>query len=355
MADHAVSKDLIGLQEQIRAAAQSRSPLLIRGGGTKAFYGRAEEGTILDTRAYAGIVDYEPTELFITARCGTPLADLERALADRGQKLAFEPPHFGAATIGGAMAAGLSGPGRASAGAARDFTLGVRMIDGRGQDLRFGGQVIKNVAGFDVSRLMVGALGTLGVISEISLKVLPLPAATLTLVREASEADAIATMNEWGGKPLPISATCYFGGKLILRLSGTDAGIAAARELIGGELLPDDVQFWTEIRDQTHGFFSTIHELWRLSVPSTTAPLGLGATLIEWGGAQRWIAGGGDGAEIRAAAAKARGHATLFRTREERGGVFTPLHPELAKIHRNLKLQFDPYNILNRGRMYVDL
>jgi glycolate oxidase FAD binding subunit len=350
-----VTGQLEALKERIRAAARSKSALAIRGGGTKSFYGRLVEGAVLDTRGYAGIVDYEPTELFVTARCGTPLAELERVLAQSGQMLAFEPPHFGAATVGGVVAAGLSGPRRATAGAVRDFTLGVRIVDGRGRDLRFGGQVIKNVAGFDVSRLMVGALGTLGLISEVSLKVLPLPPENLTLVREASEAHTIATMNKWSGQPLPISATCFFEGKVLVRLSGAAAGIRAAHQLMGGERLPNDAEFWNGIREQAHEFFAGADELWRLSVPSTSPPLGLGPTLIEWGGAQRWVAGRGNGAEVRAAAVKACGHATLFRTNERRDEVFTPLAPALANIHRNLKRQFDPDRILNPDRFYADL
>ena len=350
-----MAADLGELQEHVRAAARDKAPLAIRGGGTKAFYGRATEGTVLDTRDYQGIVDYDPTELVVTARCGTPLAELERVLTAGRQMLAFEPPHFGASTLGGAIATGLSGPRRASAGAARDFALGVRVIDGRGQDLRFGGQVIKNVAGFDVSRLIVGSLGTLGVISEVSLKVLPIPAESATLVREANEADAIALMNKWAGQPLPISATCFFDGTLMVRLAGAAAGIKAAQEVIGGQTLPGDVEFWRGVRDQTHRFFSGVDELWRFSVPSTAPALGLGATLIEWNGAQRWIGGRGSGSELRAAAAKVRGHATLFRSSGPRDSVFTPLTPALARIHRKLKRQFDPDGILNPGRMYADL
>jgi glycolate oxidase FAD binding subunit len=350
-----VAVDLEHLRERVRAAARDKTPLKICGGGTKSFYGRATDGRVLDTRDYQGIVDYDPTELFVTVRCGTPLAELERVLTTGRQMLAFEPPHFGASTVGGAMATGLSGPRRASAGAARDFALGMRVIDGRGQDLRFGGQVIKNVAGFDVSRLIVGSLGTLGIISEVSLKVLPIPAESATFVREAGEADAIALMNKWAGQPLPISATCFVDAKLMIRLSGAAAGIKAAQEVIGGQTLPDDVEFWQSVREQTHRFFSGVDELWRFSVPSTAPALGLGPTLIEWGGAQRWIGARGNGGELRAAAAKARGHATLFRSSGPRDDVFTPLTPALARIHRNLKRQFDPDGILNPGRMYADL
>lgn len=350
-----MAADLKALQERVVAAAERKAPLRIRGGGTKDFYGRAPAGDVLDTRDYRGIVDYEPTELVVTVRCGTPLREIERALAERGQMLAFEPPHFGAATIGGAIATGLSGPRRATSGAARDFVLGVRVIDGRGQDLSFGGRVMKNVAGFDVSRLMVGSLGTLALVSEISLKVLPVPPASLTLVRRASEGDAIRLMNEWGGEPLPISATCGFDGMLFVRLSGAAPALKAAQAHIGGEAVADDAAFWENIREQAHAFFSNAGDLWRLSVPSATPPLGLGATLIEWGGAQRWVWSEGDGSKLRDAALRARGHATLFRARTPRNEVFTPLTAALATIHRHLKQEFDPHGIFNPGRMYGDL
>src|ERR1700674_562104 len=347
--------DIQGFQELIREAAAKKTPLNIRGGGTKAFYGRETTGDFFDTRGYAGIVDYEPTELVVTACCGAPLADLECLLAQRGQMLASEPPHFGDATIGGAVATGLSGPRRAKSGATRDFVLGVRVVDGRGQDLSFGGQVMKNVAGYDVSRLMVGSLGTLGVIAEVSLKVLPIPPASQTLVREVSETDAVVLMNEWAGKPLPITATCYTDGKLFVRLSGAGTAVAAAQAQIGGESKHDDRPFWESIREQQHEFFRGGEDLWRLSVPPTTPPLGLRATLIEWGGAQRWIRGNGDSLKIRQTVASARGHVTLFRSSGVRETVFTPLSPALATIHRNLKQQFDPHGIFNPGRIYTDL
>ena len=343
------------LAERVRSAADSKTPLRIRGGGTKDFYGRVTQGEVLDTRGYSGIVDYEPTELFVTARCGTSLAELERMLTERNQMLAFEPPHFGDATVGGAIATGLSGPRRATSGAARDFVLGVRIVDGRGRDLRFGGQVMKNVAGYDVSRFLAGSLGTLALITEVSLKVLPVPSASATMVLEASEADAIMMMNRWAGQALPISATCFADGRLHVRLSGAAAALRAAQPKIGGETLPDDGIFWQSVCEQTHAFFRRAGDLWRLSVPSVTPPLGLGTTLIEWGGAQRWIAGSANGATIRETVATARGHATLFRSSGARESVFTPLTPSLARIHRNLKQEFDPHGIFNPGRMYADL
>ncbi|HTO50260.1 MAG TPA: glycolate oxidase subunit GlcE [Burkholderiales bacterium] len=350
------------LAETIRAAATEGKRLRLRGGGTKDFYGQALAGEILDTRVYAGIVAYEPTELVITVRGGTPLAEVEVALAEKRQMLAFEPPHFaqfgsGGATIGGAVAAGLSGPRRAAAGALRDFVLGVRVMDGRGEDLTFGGRVMKNVAGYDVSRVMAGALGTLGVILEVSLKVLPLPVAEATLKFEMPRDKAIEAVNRWGGKPLPISATAYGDGELEVRLSGAAAALKAACATLGGERVADAdaARFWTGIREHTDPFFGGDEPLWRLSVPSTTAPLAIeGRELVEWGGALRWLKSRAEARTIRDAAARAGGHATLFRGGDKAAGVFHPLAPAVARIHQRLKAEFDPHGVLNRGRMYSE-
>lgn len=349
-------------QAIIRAAADNQTPLQIRGGGTKDFYGNApvqQPAAFLDTTAYHGIVDYEPTELVLTARAGTRLADVEALLAEHGQMLAFEPPHFGAAaTLGGCIAAGLSGPRRATAGAVRDFVLGLRLLDGTGKDLRFGGQVMKNVAGYDVSRLMAGAMGTLGVILEVSLKVLPKLPAETTLRLAMNEAATIEQINQWAGKPLPVSATCYIDGELLVRLSGAESTVRAAQIKLGGEVLPDSEAFWQSIREQTHGFFQSGQPLWRLSVRSTAAPLALpGKQLLEWNGGLRWLSGGDslDVDTIRQWAKDAGGHATLFRNLTSQQPVFHPLDPALIAIHRSLKQQFDPAGIFNRGRLYPDL
>ena len=342
------------LEEAIREAARSQRPFSIRGGGTKAFYGGTPRGKPLDTSSYLGIVEYEPTELVMTARCGTPLAEVEKALEERGQMLAFEPPHFGASsTLGGAVAAGLSGPRRPYAGAVRDFVLGVRMLDGKGSDLHFGGKVMKNVAGYDISRLMCGALGTLGVILEVSIKVLPLPVAEITVRREQTQADAIALLNEWAGKPLPITATCHYGNALFVRLAGAAAAVRAARDKIGGEEVADGPAFWRAVRDQTLDFFQGLEALWRLSVKTTTPPLNLaGPQLIEWGGGLRWLRTGADAGSVRQAAAFGGGHATLFRGGDRAAGVFHPLTPALEQLHRRLKEKFDPAGIFNPGRLY---
>jgi glycolate oxidase FAD binding subunit len=307
------------------------------------------------------VVDYQPKELVLTARAGTPLADIEMLLSEQGQMLAFEPPHFsGNATLGGSIASGLSGPRRPYAGAARDFVLGVRIIDGSGQPLRFGGQVIKNVAGYDVSRLMVGALGTLGLITEVSLKVLPKPATETTLQFELDEADAITKMNQWAGQPLPLSATSWHAGLLTLRLSGAASAVQAAQARLGGETLKDAAAFWQRLRDQTTPFFdkrapASNQGLWRLSVKPTAPPLNLGdAQWIEWGGAVRWLISDAAADTLRKAAKAAGGHATLFRGTAPVDGAFTPLSPPLSVLHRNLKQRFDPSGILNRGRLYPD-
>ena len=347
-------------RQQILAASAAGKPLRLRGGGTKDWYGQQFDGAVLDTRAYAGIIDYEPTELVITARCGTPLAEIEAALAARNQMLAFEPPHFGpGATVGGVVACALSGPRRASAGAVRDFVLGAVLMDGHGERLAFGGQVMKNVAGYDVSRLLAGSLGTLGLILEVSLKVLPLPLREATLRLDCAEIAALRLLNEWAGKPLPISASCWHDGVLSVRLSGAEAAVSAALQSLGGAVLaPDDAAaFWQSLREQTHAFFAGAGSLWRLSLPPHASAMILkGRQLIEWGGAQRWLKLDGDAdaagsARIRQAVAAAGGHATLFRGGDKAVGVFHPLAPAVATIHQRLRQAFDPAGIFNPHRM----
>ena len=347
-------------RQQILAASAAGKSLRLRGGGTKDWYGQRLDGEVLDTRAYAGIIDYEPTELVITARCGTPLAEIEAALAARNQMLAFEPPHFGpGATVGGVVASALSGPRRASAGALRDFVLGAVLMDGHGERLAFGGQVMKNVAGYDVSRLLAGSLGTLGLILEVSLKVLPLPLREASLRLECAEIAALRMLNEWAGKPLPISASCWHDGVLTVRLSGAEAAVSAALRTLGGELLAaeDAAAFWLSVREQTHAFFAGAGSLWRLSLPPHASAMILkGRQLIEWGGAQRWLKLDGDadadGARhIRQAVAASGGHATLFRGGDKAVGVFHPLAPAVEKIHQRLRHAFDPAGIFNPHRM----
>lgn len=358
------------LATRIREAAATATPLRIRGGGSKDFYGEPAQGEWLETGALAGIISYEPTELVVTARAGTPLAALERTLAQQGQCLAFEPPHFGGgATVGGMVAAGLSGPARASAGSVRDYVLGLTMVNGRGELLTFGGQVMKNVAGYDVSRLMAGAMGTLGLIAEASLKVLPVAPGQATLRFEMSQAQALRSLNGWGGKPLPLNASRWVGdggaGVLLLRLRGAVAAVEAACQSLGGERL-DEAQAasdWALTRDLGLPWFQERGgcDLWRLSVAQTAPVLDLPEPpLVEWHGAQRWVrALPADAQRLREAAARSGGHATLFAAAADRGapagGRFAPLAPPLERIHRELKREFDPVGIFNRGRMYPDL
>ncbi len=342
------------LQEQVRAASAARTPLRIRAGGSKDFYGNDSRGETLDPRGYRGIVAHEPTELVITARCGTPLAELEAVLDAAGQMLPFEPPHFGpAATVGGCVAAGLAGPRRASAGGVRDYVLGAKLIVGSGEVLSFGGTVMKNVAGYDVARLAAGSLGVLGVVAEVSLKVLPKPVAEATLRLELDEAAALQKMNEWAGRPLPVSATAWHDGVLHVRLSGARAAVDEAQASIGGRPV-DGAAFWHGLREQSDVYFAGAAPLWRLAVPSTAARIDLpGAQLIEWGGGQRWLRTDAPAEQVRSCAAARGGHATLFRGGEQRD-VFTPLSPPIAAIHRRLKAEFDPAGIFNSGRMYAD-
>ena len=337
-------------KEQILAGR----PLRIRGGGSKDWYGQGFDGEVLDTRPYCGIIAYEPTELVITARCGTPLADIEAALAEQNQMLAFEPPHFGeGATIGGAIGSGLSGPRRASSGAVRDFVLGAVLMNASGEALTFGGQVMKNVAGYDVSRLLAGSLGTLGLILEYSIKVMPRPARETTLRFSMDEIVALRRLNEWAGKGWPVSASCWYQDVLTVRLSGAEAAVEEAVLALGGEGVPDGQAFWRALREQELAFFGST-SLWRLSLPSTASALVLrGEQLIEWGGAQRWLkADPADAQRIRGTVAAAGGHATLFRGESKDAGVFHPLAPAVARIHARLKAAFDPANIFNPGRMY---
>ena len=348
---------LAGFRDRIVAASNSASPLRLRGNGTKDWYGQQLQGEVLDTTAYTGIVDYDPTELVITARCGTNLREIGKALSANNQMLAFEPLRFdGMATIGGIVAAGLSGPRRMAVGAVRDFVLGAVMMDGRGEVLHFGGQVMKNVAGYDVSRLLTGSLGTLGLILEVSVKVLPKPVAQQSLQFSMTETEALHQINVWGGQPLPISASCWYQGRLTVRLSGARAAVDAAINKMGGEVLADADTFWDQLREHQMAFFAESTEgLWRLSVPSTTPVLQLpGDTLTEWGGAQRWLKTSADATTIRAAVEAAGGHATLFRGGDKSVGVFHPLKAPVANIHRRLKASFDPAGIFNPHRMYPD-
>jgi glycolate oxidase FAD binding subunit len=358
------------LNDTVRAAAARATPLRIRGGGTRDFLAQRLEGELLDTRALRGITSYEPSELVVTVRAGTPLAELEAALAEKGQCLPFEPPRFGAGgTVGGMVASGLSGPARASAGAVRDYVLGLQLLNGRGEGLTFGGQVMKNVAGYDVSRLMAGAWGTLGVITEVSLKVLPVAPAEATLKFEGNQDQALRWLHAWGAQPLPLNASCWVEeagtGTLYVRLRGAVAAVEAACKTLGGERQDNAsaAADWDACRDQRLPWFAGRDPalgLWRLSVPQTAPvlalPVGVAAPLVEWHGGQRWVqAAGGQARALREAAARVGGSATLFIADNDplTLGIhrFEPLKPPLDRIHQRLKAEFDPAGILNRGRM----
>ena len=343
------------LAERIRSAIADDTPLSIVGGGSKAFLGRPTQARPLHVGGHRGIVSYEPSELVVTARGGTPLREVEAALKERAQMLAFEPPRFGDTdTLGGTVAAAQSGPRRPYAGAVRDFVLGVRLLDGKGDILSFGGQVMKNVAGYDLSRLMAGAMGTLGILLDVSLKVLPRPEREVTLLFEIDAARAIAKMNEWARRPLPLSGAFHEGDRLRVRLSGSPPGVEAAAAQLGGER-GDNAQVWAELRDQRSAFFRDPTPLWRISVPPASAPLDLpGQTLIDWGGAIRWTRTEAAPATVRDAAGRLGGHAMLFRNGDRSGLVYHPLSPGLERLHRRLKDTFDPQRVLNRGRMYPD-
>lgn len=344
-------------RDRIASASANGTALRIRGNGTKDWYGQELNGEVLDTTEFSGIVSYDPTELVITARAGTTLREIGKALAEKKQMLAFEPPRFdGLATIGGIVASGLSGPRRQAVGSVRDFVLGTVLMDGKGEVLNFGGQVMKNVAGYDVSRLLTGSLGTLGLMLEVSIKVLPRPFAQHSLQFSMSEEEALHQLNIWGGQPLPLSASCWVNGQLYVRLSGAQAAVDAAIAKMGGIELPQAEAFWDSVREQDHEFFHAVSAgLWRISVPTTAKPLLLpGEQMIEWGGAQRWLKTSADVATIRAAATAAGGHATLHRGGDKSVGVFQPLAPAVARIHRNLKTAFDPAGIFNPRRMYTE-
>jgi len=361
------------LIEQIAQATAARQPLRIVGGNTKSFYGAPATGDVLSTADWTGIVSYEPTELVITVRAGTPLSEVEALLAEQGQCFPFEPPRFGAGgTVGGMVAAGLAGPARATAGSVRDYVLGARFINGRGELLTFGGQVMKNVAGYDVSRVMAGSMGTLGLISEVSLKVLPVALAEATLVFPLAQHDALEQLHRWGGQPLPINASCWVKDAtaagapelLFVRLRGAVAAVEAACERMAreaGGTRMDNAQAgpdWDACRDQRLPFFTAPSPelcLWRLSVPQTAPVLALPyAQFIEWQGAQRWLwAPASAAAELRAAATAASGHATLFRAGADGApGVprFQSQSAALQSIQARLLESFDPSGIFNPGR-----
>jgi glycolate oxidase FAD binding subunit len=342
------------LADQVRAATSDRAPLRIVGGDTRAWYGRAAGGEALDVSRHRGVIDYDPCELVITARAGTPLAEIEAILARNDQQLGFEPPVFSpASTLGGAVATGLAGPARPFAGAVRDHVLGARIVDGKGQVLRFGGTVFKNVAGFDAFRLMCGAMGTLGVILDVSIRVTPRPEAIMGLAFAEDWTSAKTRIARLMGRPLPLDGAFHDGERLHLRLRGPRSGVETAARELGGQA--EDLAIWDSLRQMTLRPLNA-PRLWRLSIPRTADLENLpGEPLVDWGGGQRWVATDAAPERLREIAASAGGHATLFRGAKPGEEVFTPLAAPLLALHRRLKAVFDPAGILNPGRLYEGL
>ena len=353
------------LADRVAAARSDNSALDIRGGGTKTFYANPPRGALLDTRELSGISSYEPTELVVTVLAGTPLAELEAALAERGQCLPFEPPRYATnGTVGGMVAAGLAGPARASVGPLRDFVLGASILGGSGEVLTFGGQVMKNVAGYDVARVIAGSWGVLGVLCEVSLKVLPIPPAFRTLCFELDEAAALSQLNRWAGKSVPLHASSWHRGQLYVRLAGASSVVNGVTLSGGREVSPQAAQvWWADIRDHRHTFFDLTQAklragdcLWRLAVPDTAPRIFLpGEQFIEWGGGQRWWRSAASAIEVRAAAVAVGGHATLVRALDKSPGAFSPLSSVSMRIQERLKRSFDPEGVFNPGRLYPEL
>lgn len=336
------------------AAATGRRLYIVGGDSKRALAGRDCDGHDLPVGGHSGVVDYHPQELVITARAGTPLAQLQDTLAGARQHLPFEPPAFaGRATLGGTLACNLNGPARPWRGSIRDAVLGVTLVNGRGETLRFGGSVMKNVAGYDVSRLQAGALGTLGVILEVSLKVLPLPEDSVTLRHEMGIDDAIAAMNRHAAEPRPLSGAAWVDGALYLRLSGAGSAVRQTAQLWGGEHVAAGDEPWPALRDMELPFFAGDEPLWRLSMnASSPATDSFGPMLIDWGGAQRWVRGAPHVESLQRYASHAGGHATLFRGGDRSGEVRAPLEAVEQRLQARLKQSFDPAGILNPGRLY---
>jgi glycolate oxidase FAD binding subunit len=340
------------LLKSVKSALSKGIPLAIQGGNTKSFYGYPARGELLDVSGHSGVVEYDPGELVITCRAGSHLSDIRAALAENRQQLPFEPPAFGEeATIGGTVACGFSGPRRPWSGSLRDYLLGVRMVNGTGQLVRYGGQVMKNVAGYDVSRLIAGSMGTLGLLLEVSFKVLPRPARELTLSFECDQHEAIRRMNSWSGQPLPLSAACWWQGGLRIRLSGAASETGRAAGLLQADSVSDDPGFWENLREHRLSLFTQAADLWRLSLPPAAAPVDLeGDCLVDWGGAQRWYQTSLPAQVIRERATGSGGYATLFRGTPD-CERFHPLPPALERIQQRIKKAFDPHGLFNIGRM----
>ncbi len=345
------------IKEQVLNAVEQCEPLKIVGGNSKAFLGRTTTGALVDVSTYSGVISYEPTELFITARAGTLLSDINTTLSENGQMLAFDPPNVtDKTTIGGVVATGLSGSRRPYSGSVRDYILGIRCINGLGKDLSFGGQVMKNVAGYDLSRLMTGAFGTLGIILEVSLKVVPTPETEITCCDSMTKEKALATMRGLSAQAIPISASCYDGEVLYVRLSGNENSVKATSKKIDLDKEEQSQNYWDELRDYKAPIFNTDINTWRISIP-TTINLGIGDDpyLVDWGGGLYWLNSERPAKEIFDLARDAGGSAMLFRGTVQDQEIFQPLSKGLLSLHKGLKKAFDPHGILNPGKMYASL
>lgn len=344
------------ISSKLQDAFLQKQPLQIKAGNTKPFYGRNIQGDTLSLASHTGILEYEPSELYITARSGTSLLEIEQAIADQNQILPCEPPHFGAAaTLGGMVACGLAGPRRINAGNVRDCILGIEILNGKGELLKFGGKVMKNVAGYDVSRLMCGALGTLGVIMSVSLRLLPKPPCEQTIALTMNSATAISKMNQWANTPMPISATFYDGNKLYVRLSSSVSAVEACKKEIGGAQIEEHEIFWTRIKEQIHSFFSSNMPLWRITVPPNTDTLNIpGVSVMEWNGALRWYKSDAEENTIRSEAERIGGNANLFKG-SVTDQIFHPIPEPSMQLHKKLKQALDPAGILNPGKMFAEL
>lgn len=343
------------LQEAVRRAYKAREPLYLNAGGSKRHLsGRDCMAPELDISRHSGIVDYQPDELVLSARAGTPLQEIVTTLQEKNQCLPFEPPLFnGKSTLGGTVACNMSGPARPWAGSARDLVLGVNLINGKGEALSFGGQVIKNVAGYDVSRLQAGALGTLGLMTELSIKVLPLPEASTTLAFELDAKAALAAMQAYARQPKPLQGSLWVDGILYLRLCGSVAAVKHTAKQWGGDDLSDSDALWRRVCEMTHPFFNGPTPLWRFSMrPTAAVDEHCGDWLIDWGGAQRWLRGEQDQTLLQKIASDAGGHVTLFSGGDRSTEVRHPLNSVEQTLQQRLKESFDPAGILNPGRLY---
>lgn len=358
----------VEIASKVKDACIQQQPLIIKAGDTKPFYGRNIQAETFSIAKHTGVIEYEPSELYISARSGTSLQEIQETIAQHNQMLPCEPALFGkSATLGGMVACGLSGPRRPYAGSVRDCILGTEIINGNGDPLHFGGRVMKNVAGYDVSRLMCGALGTLGIITSVTIRLLPMPEHEETIALTVDLDSAIKLMNQWANTPMPISATFYDGKNLFIRLSSSLSAARACKSKIGGDSITNSETFWNDVKEHIHPFFVSENPLWRISVPPNTAKLDIpGKNVLEWNGALRWYITDTHESKIRSEVEQIGGHATLFKgcstgktpgqsTDQFSGQVFHPLSETSMKIHQKLKQVLDPAGILNPGKMFAEL